>query len=297
MNVSNAQNPSPTINNPEQPSLPLGNRQQPSVYRGWGSVANCGSVRDPSPTVPDRPSARMNNRDQPSKSTTNGNISQSQSRIWGRSHNRSWSSGGSPELEPQAGFKAEGVREEGRKESMLWSMDRGLGGAGSRQCSADVSCWPGTSYADRARGSAAGSLQVCSEIAWPWPVLLCIAAAGCNGESCRRGKPPCVTFRLVVAPLRGPGRSPVLPFACCVGSLLSVGRCGRCSCWCRLSPPPVPEAVRELPQMKWGWSGAWGRYQRAPARVRRTGCIPICFVWITVRCLVRDIPKSHNLIM
>ena len=43
---------------------------------------------------------------------------------------------------------------------------------------------------------------------------------------------PCVTFRLVVAPLRGPGRSPVLPFACCVGSLLSVGRCGRCSCWC-----------------------------------------------------------------
>ena len=44
---------------------------------------------------------------------------------------------------------------------------------------------------------------------------------------------PCVTFRLVVAPLRGPGRSPVLPFACCVGSLRSVGRCGRCSCWCR----------------------------------------------------------------
>ena len=45
--------------------------------------------------------------------------------------------------------------------------------------------------------------------------------------------PPCVTFRLVVAPLRGPGRSPILPFACCVGLLLSVGRCGRCSCWCR----------------------------------------------------------------
>ena len=33
--------------------------------------------------------------------------------------------------------------------------------------------------------------------------------------------PPCVTFRLVVAPLRGPGRSPVLDFACCVGSPLS----------------------------------------------------------------------------
>ena len=53
----------------------------------------------------------------------------------------------------------------------------------------------------------------------------------------RRGNhappPPCVTFRLVVAPLRGLGQSPVLPLACCVGLLLSVGRCGRCSCWCR----------------------------------------------------------------
>ena len=45
--------------------------------------------------------------------------------------------------------------------------------------------------------------------------------------------PPRVTFRRVVAPLRGPGQSPVLPFACCVGSLRSDGRCGRCSCWCR----------------------------------------------------------------
>ena len=61
-----------------------------------------------------------------------------------------------------------------------------------------------------------------------------------SGTVCLPGLPlcpcrftPCVTFRLVVAPLRGPGRSPVLPFACCVGSLLSVGRCGQCSCWCR----------------------------------------------------------------
>ena len=44
---------------------------------------------------------------------------------------------------------------------------------------------------------------------------------------------PCVTFRRFVVSLRGPGQSPVLPFACCVGSLLSVGRCGRCSCWSR----------------------------------------------------------------
>ena len=52
--------------------------------------------------------------------------------------------------------------------------------------------------------------------------------------------PPRVTFRLVVAPLRGPGRSPVLPFACCVGSLLSVGRCGRCS-----SPPPPRYSINQ----------------------------------------------------
>ena len=44
---------------------------------------------------------------------------------------------------------------------------------------------------------------------------------------------PCVTFRLVDVPLRGPGQSPILPFACCVGSLRSVSRCGRCSCRCR----------------------------------------------------------------
>ena len=42
--------------------------------------------------------------------------------------------------------------------------------------------------------------------------------------------PPCVTFCVVVVPLRGPGQSPVLPFTCCVGLLLSAGRCGRCSC-------------------------------------------------------------------
>ena len=47
------------------------------------------------------------------------------------------------------------------------------------------------------------------------------------------GGGPLVTFRLVVVSLRGPRQSPALPFACCVGSLLSVGRCGRCSCWCR----------------------------------------------------------------
>ena len=45
--------------------------------------------------------------------------------------------------------------------------------------------------------------------------------------------PSCVTLRRVVVPLRGPEQSPVLPFTCCVGLLLSVGCCGLCSCWCR----------------------------------------------------------------
>ena len=52
-----------------------------------------------------------------------------------------------------------------------------------------------------------------------------------------------MTFRLVVVPLRGPGQSPVRPFACCVGSLLSVGRCGRCSCWCRFRIRGAPSLV------------------------------------------------------
>ena len=75
-----------------------------------------------------------------------------------------------------------------------------------------------------------------------WGRLLSVTNAIEAGTCCRGqgrgiggggGSSPCVTFRLVVALLRGPGRSPVLPFACCVGSLLSVGRCGWCSCWCR----------------------------------------------------------------
>ena len=57
--------------------------------------------------------------------------------------------------------------------------------------------------------------------------------------------PPCVTFRRVVVSLRGPGQSPVRPFACCVGSLLSVGCCGRCSCWCRFR-------VRGAQWLVWG---------------------------------------------
>ena len=73
------------------------------------------------------------------------------------------------------------------------------------------------------------------------------------GEGGRVLSPPppaLVPLRRVVAPLRGPGQSPVLPFACCVGSLLSVGRCGRFSCWCRFhvrgAPPPPPPPNLQL---------------------------------------------------
>ena len=57
-------------------------------------------------------------------------------------------------------------------------------------------------------------------------------ALNCHSISPHPFRPPCVTFRLVAVSLRGPGQSPDLPFACCVGSLLSVGRCGRCSPLC-----------------------------------------------------------------
>ena len=60
-----------------------------------------------------------------------------------------------------------------------------------------------------------------------------VAGQGCIGRGEGGYPPPRVTVRRVVVPLRGPGQSPVLPFARCVGSLRSDGRCGRCSCWCR----------------------------------------------------------------
>ena len=63
---------------------------------------------------------------------------------------------------------------------------------------------------------------------------------------------PRVTFRRVVVSLRGPGQSPVLPFACCVGSLCSVSHCGRCSCWCRFRVRGAQLSVC------WGCAGCGG---------------------------------------
>ena len=56
-----------------------------------------------------------------------------------------------------------------------------------------------------------------------WPNL----SKGGGGSG---GCPPCVTFRRVAVSLRGPGQSPVLPFACCVGLL-------------RFAPPPPPSGA------------------------------------------------------
>ena len=62
-------------------------------------------------------------------------------------------------------------------------------------------------------------------------------------SQCPHHVPPCVTFRRVAVSLRGPGQSPVLPFACCARSLRSDGHCGLCSCWCRFRGGGAPSLV------------------------------------------------------
>ena len=83
-------------------------------------------------------------------------------------------------------------------------------------------------------------------------------------SSARVAPPPRVTVRRVVVPLRGPGQSPVLPFACCVGSLRSVGRCGRCSCWCRCRVRGAQRLVYAPPTaVPPGVTGGGGAYDLA----------------------------------
>ena len=48
---------------------------------------------------------------------------------------------------------------------------------------------------------------------------------------------PCVTFRRAAVSLWSAGQSPVLPFACCVGSLRSDGRCILCGVVSTLAEP------------------------------------------------------------
>ena len=115
--------------------------------------------------------------------------------------------------------------------------------AGPRRCGppAEPRCCepaaPGRGAAMAAAVSVRRSPQRCT--AARGHRFVCTGPAGARGVRLRgferqvNPPPPRVTCRRVAAPLRGPGQSPVLPFACCVGSLRSVGRCGRCSCWCR----------------------------------------------------------------
>ena len=83
-----------------------------------------------------------------------------------------------------------------------------------------VSSFPATPH-DFIRGLSIATVEE------PWAPPVFNALNSCLSP------PLCVAFRLVVVSLRGPGQSPVLPSACCVGLLLSVDRCGRCSCWWR----------------------------------------------------------------
>ena len=92
--------------------------------------------------------------------------------------------------------------------------------------------------------------------------------------------PPPVTFRRVVVSLQGPGQSPVLPFACCVGSLRSVGRCGRCSRWCRFHVRGAPSLVCRGCAGCGGMCRSWRPVPRSrtprdpPVLPPMTGCHP-----------------------
>ena len=145
----------------------------------------------------------------------------------------------------------------------------------------------------RGLGVGGGGGQCTPEAITPFPVALQrgplwqsdrLALGG--GVHCRKlpkgqcwlPPPPCVTFRQVAVSLQGPGQSPLLPFACCIGSMLSDGSCGLYPLWCcchvsgaqqlaywglcwwchREKPPPPPNAnTRGLG----GTGGAWTRFR------------------------------------
>ena len=103
-------------------------------------------------------------------------------------------------------------------------------------------------------------VHLCAVVSCPRPLQPCPAALPPHWLRCTERTalpPPRVTLRPVVVFLRGPGQSPALPFACCVGSLRCDGRCGRCSCWCRFR-------VRA----SGAWDGAMGVGRGAPSRLR-----------------------------
>ena len=91
--------------------------------------------------------------------------------------------------------------------------------------------------------------------------------------------PPCITFRLVVDSLRGPGESPILPSTRSVGPLLSVGRCGRCSCWVSFLRSWSP--VVGVLGLCWMWHGVPFVRQRRPV----VGVLRLCWLlWGSFDC-------------
>ena len=111
--------------------------------------------------------------------------------------------------------------------------------------------------------------------------------------NCRNSRlhtpPPRVTFRRVVAPLRGPGHSPVLPFACCVGSLRSVGRCGRRSCWCHFRVRGAQYLVC------WGCAGCGGMCRlRVSGAQAYGGCAGCCGARLIVLLHNPIAPRTKN---
>ena len=93
----------------------------------------------------------------------------------------------------------------------------------------------------RERGPVVGVPGLCWRLRGPFDGCCCpLPSAFRSSPTCLAAFPwargpiaPLCNIPSGCCSLRGPGQSPVRPFACCVGSLLSVGRCGRCSCWCR----------------------------------------------------------------
>ena len=116
---------------------------------------------------------------------------------------------------------------------------------------------PGNSHCSSSRGAATN----CSE------------ARGVGVTTDASSPAPCVTFRRVVVSLWGPGQSPVLPFACCVGSLRFVGRCGPCSCWCRFRVGG-PHSWRT--GRKPGQNGGWNRNATRPLWLATPNELSLC---------------------
>ena len=109
-------------------------------------------------------------------------------------------------------------------------------------------------------------------LVWRWGGGVTPPPPAVHGHS-NTSLPPCVTFTRVVVSLRGRGQSPVLPFACCVGSLLSVGRCGRCSFWCRFRISPAQ------------WLAYWGSCWLLRGSLDGFCCpLPSAF-WSSTTCL------------